>query len=110
MIYIVSKYTRNRPFHLSFLGFADEQSECDWSPSRFQNIIDLRQEALDEARRLKVNYLLVSTFSDEKWLVKYMLPEYVTVHDSPCPRESCTAVHVCVCVRKSSRPAILFCN
>ena len=42
------------------LEFADEKGPHDWSKERFRNMIRLRQEALDAAREMHADYLLVS--------------------------------------------------
>lgn len=45
------------------LEFVDERGPHDWSEERFRNMIRLRQDALDAARALQADYLLVNIVS-----------------------------------------------
>ncbi|KAK2144058.1 hypothetical protein LSH36_790g01064 [Paralvinella palmiformis] len=39
------------------IGYTNEEGPCDWTYQRFHNVINLRQEALDAARRVWADYL-----------------------------------------------------
>ena len=41
-------------------AYEDAGAANHWSPMRFKRLIDLRQKALDEARRLWADYIFVS--------------------------------------------------
>ncbi len=45
---------------VSITGYDDENGPCHWSQQRFENIIHLRQQALDTARRIWADSLFVS--------------------------------------------------
>ena len=41
------------------LGYEDENGSCHWTKKRFENVIALRQKALDTARKKWADYLFV---------------------------------------------------
>ena len=41
-------------------AYEDAEGPNHWSTMRFKRLVDLRQEALDEARRLWADYIFVS--------------------------------------------------
>jgi collagen beta-1,O-galactosyltransferase len=41
-------------------GFEDEKTIADWSPRRFAHVIDLREQALNHARRMWADFIWVS--------------------------------------------------
>ena len=43
-----------------FAAYRDEKGPWDWSKQRFENVISLRQQALQTARERWADYLLVS--------------------------------------------------
>ena len=60
--YIFFVYVRAFSFS-TILEYVDERGSHHWSEERFNNVIRLRQEALDEARAMKVDYLMVNVLS-----------------------------------------------
>lgn len=48
---------------VSLSVFADAVGPLDWSQQRFDHVIRLRQQALDDARRSLVDFLLVGLLS-----------------------------------------------
>ena len=42
--------------------YSDQEGPNHWTPSRFKQIVALRQQALDEARRRWADYIFVSGF------------------------------------------------
>lgn len=42
------------------VGFEDERTYADWSPRRFAHVIDLREQALNYAREIWADFILVS--------------------------------------------------
>lgn len=46
---------------VSFIEYPGQQSPIEWTKQRFYQVIKLRQEALDTARKYWADYLLVQT-------------------------------------------------
>ena len=53
-------HSMNVHLNASSTGFEDERSITDWSPRRFAHIIDLREQALDYAKEIWADFILVS--------------------------------------------------
>ncbi|KAI4482603.1 hypothetical protein M0804_008456 [Polistes exclamans] len=64
-------------------GFEDEKSSTNWSPLRFKHVINLRQEALDYARKIWADFIWMldaDTFlMDPNTLTNLILKEQVVV-------------------------------
>ncbi|XP_011701587.1 PREDICTED: glycosyltransferase 25 family member isoform X2 [Wasmannia auropunctata] len=52
-------HSLNVRLNASSTGFEDESSIADWSPRRFAHIIDLREQALDYAREIWADFILM---------------------------------------------------
>jgi collagen beta-1,O-galactosyltransferase len=53
-------HSLNVHLNASSTGFEDERSIADWSSRRFAHVIDLREQALDYARKIWADFILVS--------------------------------------------------
>lgn len=53
-------HSLNVYLNTSSTGFEDESSIADWSLRRFAHVIDLREQALDYARKIWADFILVS--------------------------------------------------
>ena len=49
--------------------YVDSNGPNDWSPSRYHHVLELRQNALDEAKRQNADFLFVSLFELRSTLV-----------------------------------------
>ncbi|XP_011877481.1 PREDICTED: glycosyltransferase 25 family member isoform X1 [Vollenhovia emeryi] len=52
-------HSMNVHLNESSRGFVDERSIADWSPRRFAHVIDLREQALDYARAIWADFILM---------------------------------------------------
>ncbi|KYQ48787.1 Glycosyltransferase 25 family member [Trachymyrmex zeteki] len=52
-------HSMNVYLNASSTGFEDERSIADWSPRRFAHIIDLREQALDYAKEIWADFILM---------------------------------------------------
>ncbi|XP_024871369.1 glycosyltransferase 25 family member-like, partial [Temnothorax curvispinosus] len=50
-------HSLNVDLNASSTGFEDEKSIANWSPRRFAHVIDLREQALDYARKIWADFI-----------------------------------------------------
>ena len=67
------------------LEYVDERGSHHWSEERFKNVIRLRQEALDKARAMNVDYLMVNVLSLHPYIPPSLLPSLPTPRTSYLP-------------------------
>ena len=52
-------HSLNVQLNATSTGFEDERTIADWSPRRFAHVIDLREQALNYARAIWADFILV---------------------------------------------------
>lgn len=53
-------HSLNVQLNVTSTKFEDERTFADWSPRRFAHVIDLREQALNYAREIWADFILVS--------------------------------------------------